>query len=120
MPRSGGTGDGGGSAVFGCPSNRHPFPTLPSGGGRKRVALIAILWVTPQKPLAADTTLSLQEASAAMQPTWTVGLRTGDVSSSERAKQDRRLPTVLVTTPESLALMLARADWRERLAHCVR
>jgi ATP-dependent Lhr-like helicase len=75
-----------------------------------------VLWITPLKALAADTTLSLKDAAAAMQPTWTVGLRTGDVSSSERAKQDRRLPTVLVTTPESLALMLTKADWRERLA----
>jgi ATP-dependent helicase Lhr and Lhr-like helicase len=77
---------------------------------------ITVLWITPLKALAADTTLSLKDAAAAMQPTWTVGLRTGDVSSSERAKQDRRLPTVLVTTPESLALMLTKADWRERLS----
>jgi len=27
------------------------------------------------------------------------------------------LPTALVTTPESLTLLLARADWRERFAH---
>ncbi|MFO1342244.1 MAG: ligase-associated DNA damage response DEXH box helicase [Burkholderiales bacterium] len=92
-----------------------PTPPPSRGRGENASPPIAILWVTPLKALAADTTLSLKEASAAMQPTWTVGLRTGDVSSSERAKQDRRLPTVLVTTPESLALMLARADWRERL-----
>ena len=34
-----------------------------------------------------------------------------------RARQGRRLPTALVTTPESLTLLLARADWRERFAH---
>ena len=34
-----------------------------------------------------------------------------------RARQARRLPTVLVTTPESLSLFLSRADWRERFAH---
>ena len=93
-----------------------PTPPPSRGRGENASPPITILWVTPLKALAADTTLSLKEASAAMQPTWTVGLRTGDVSSSERAKQDRRLPTVLVTTPESLALMLARADWRERLS----
>ena len=85
-------------------------------GTEKLAPPITVLWITPLKALAADTTLSLKDAAAAMQPTWTVGLRTGDVSSSERAKQDRRLPTVLVTTPESLALMLTKADWRERLS----
>jgi len=88
---------------------------LGPAGGERSAPPLTILWVTPLKALAADTARSLTEAAAAMQPHWTVGLRTGDVSSSERARQDRRLPTVLVTTPESLALMLARADWRERL-----
>ncbi|MCF8997859.1 DEAD/DEAH box helicase, partial [Pseudomonas carnis] len=38
-------------------------------------------------------------------------------SSSERARQTRRQPTALVTTPESLTLMLARADSETSLAH---
>jgi ATP-dependent Lhr-like helicase len=45
-----------------------------------------------------------------------VETRTGDTSASARARQDRGLPTVLVTTPESLTLLLARADWRVRCA----
>ena len=89
---------------------------LGPAGTDKLAPPITVLWITPLKALAADTTLSLKDAAAVMQPTWTVGLRTGDVSSSERARQDRRLPTVLVTTPESLALMLTKADWRERLS----
>ena len=91
-----------------------PSP-LPSGEREPASPPITLLWITPLKALAADTLLSLKDAAAAMQPTWTVGLRTGDVSTSERAKQDRRLPTVLVTTPESLALMLTKADWQARL-----
>ena len=47
---------------------------------------------------------------------WTVGLRTGDTSSAERAKQARRLPSALVTTPESLSLILSNADAREKLS----
>ncbi len=46
---------------------------------------------------------------------WTVGARTGDTGSAERSAQSRQLPTVLVTTPESLSLLLARADARELL-----
>lgn len=80
-------------------------------------APLSILWVTPLRALASDTVLALSEAVAGLAPGWTVGLRTGDTAASERARQDRRLPSVLVTTPESLALLTARADWAERLAH---
>ncbi|MCS6996210.1 MAG: ligase-associated DNA damage response DEXH box helicase [Casimicrobiaceae bacterium] len=76
---------------------------------------LTILWVTPLKALAADTVLALGEATQALAPGWSAGLRTGDTAASERARQDRRLPSVLVTTPESLALLIARADWEERL-----
>jgi ATP-dependent Lhr-like helicase len=48
---------------------------------------------------------------------WSVGLRTGDTQSAERARQNRRMPSALVTTPESLTLMLTRANAREELAH---
>ncbi len=77
---------------------------------------LRILWLTPLRALATDTTLSLQCACDALAPTWRVALRTSDVSSAERAKQDRKPPEVLVTTPESLSLMLSKADWRLRLA----
>jgi ATP-dependent helicase Lhr and Lhr-like helicase len=78
---------------------------------------LRILWLTPLRALAADTTLSLQSACNALAPTWRVALRTGDVSTAERAKQDRTPPEVMVTTPESLTLMLSKADWHLRLAH---
>ena len=53
----------------------------------------------------------------ALAPHWTVDVRTGDTGPAARARQGKRLPTALVTTPESLTLFLARADWRERFAH---
>ena len=39
------------------------------------------------------------------------GLRTGDTSLKERAAQKRKPPHILVTTPESLALLLSQASW---------
>ena len=75
-----------------------------------------VLWITPMRALAGDTQLSLQRAVEGLQVPWTVGLRTGDTSSAERAKQARRLPSALVTTPESLSLMLSNADAREKLS----
>ncbi len=76
---------------------------------------LTVLWITPMRALAADTLRALTAPLTALAPDWTTGLRTGDTASTERAAQDRRLPTVLVTTPESLSLLLARADAYERL-----
>ncbi len=77
---------------------------------------LRVLWLTPMRALASDTAKALTEPLRALAPSWTLGLRTGDTSSTERARQDRRMPTVLVTTPESLTLMLTRERAREDLA----
>lgn len=71
---------------------------------------LRVLWLTPMRALAADTAKALAEPLRALAPSWSIGLRTGDTPSAERARQDRRFPTVLVTTPESLSLMLTREN----------
>ncbi|UUX97940.1 ligase-associated DNA damage response DEXH box helicase [Aquabacterium sp. J223] len=76
--------------------------------GGRTAAPIGVLWLTPMRALAADTTRALQAPLADLGSSWTVGLRTGDTPSAERARQDRRLPTALVTTPESASLLLGR------------
>jgi hypothetical protein len=77
---------------------------------------LGILWITPMRALAADSQRALAAPLADLAPAWTLGLRSGDTPSAERARQDRRLPTVLVSTPESLTLLLTKADAAERLA----
>jgi ATP-dependent helicase Lhr and Lhr-like helicase len=77
---------------------------------------LSVIWLTPMRALASDTLRALSEPLRDLAPNWTIGIRTGDTASSERAKQDRRMPTVLVTTPESLTLMLAREHAREELS----
>ncbi|MDH5539563.1 MAG: ligase-associated DNA damage response DEXH box helicase, partial [Rhizobacter sp.] len=79
-------------------------------------APLQVLWLTPMRALAADTTRALNEPLAELGLRWTVGQRTGDTGSSARARQDKRLPSALVTTPESLSLMLTRANARDMLA----
>lgn len=76
---------------------------------------LTVLWITPMRALAADTTRALQAPLADLGLAWTVALRTGDTGSTERAAQARRLPTALVTTPESLSLLMTRADARAAL-----
>ncbi|WP_404822414.1 ligase-associated DNA damage response DEXH box helicase [Noviherbaspirillum aerium] len=71
---------------------------------------LRVLWITPMRALAADTARALQAPLEELLPAWRVGLRTGDTSSSERSRQAKALPQTLITTPESLSLMLSRAD----------
>jgi ATP-dependent helicase Lhr and Lhr-like helicase len=77
---------------------------------------LQVLWLTPMRALAADTTRALQEPLPVLAPGWSVGQRTGDTPSAERARQDRRFPPALVTTPESLSLMLTREHAQAELA----
>ncbi len=86
---------------------------LPDDKPRKRkppAAPLSVLWITPMRALAADTARALEAPLQDLDIPWNVGLRTGDTSSSERARQGRRLPSALITTPESLTLLLTRAD----------
>jgi ATP-dependent Lhr-like helicase len=77
---------------------------------------LQVLWLTPMRALAADTTRALQLPLDTLAQPWRVGLRTGDTPAAERARQDKRPPTALVTTPESLTLLLTRERAREDFA----
>jgi len=85
--------------------------TAPGRSSRKVAAPpLTVLWLTPMRALAADTLRALQQPLEALAPDWTAGARSGDTASAERTAQNARLPTVLVTTPESLSVLLSRAD----------
>lgn len=71
---------------------------------------LRVLWITPMRALAADTVRALQLPAADLMPHWTIGSRTGDTPAAERARQRTRLPSALVTTPESLSLLLSGVD----------
>ncbi|MDF9882702.1 DNA ligase-associated DEXH box helicase [Pseudomonas silensiensis] len=113
------TGAGKTYAVWFAALNRYAKSIAPVEKPRKRKPLaepLTVLWITPMRALAADTARALEAPLHDLQIPWSVGLRTGDTSSSERARQSRRLPTTLITTPESLTLMLARADAQAALS----
>ena len=71
---------------------------------------LRVLWLTPLRALAADTERALTDAVDALGVPFTVESRTGDTKASVRARQRERLPSALVTTPESLTLLLCRPD----------
>ncbi|EQM69456.1 ligase-associated DNA damage response DEXH box helicase [Pseudomonas tohonis] len=84
--------------------------------GKGQVLPLSVLWITPMRALAADTARALQAPIDELGLPWSLGLRTGDTGSAERARQSRNLPSVLVTTPESLTLLLTRADAAQAFA----
>ena len=68
---------------------------------------LKILWITPLRALATDIQQAMADPIAYFKLAWSVGIRTGDTPVSVRAKQRIQLPTVLITTPESLSLLLS-------------
>jgi ATP-dependent helicase Lhr and Lhr-like helicase len=68
------------------------------------------LWITPLRALANDIHRNISIATEALNVPWEIGLRTGDTSSSLRKRQREHPPQGLVTTPESLSVMLSFAD----------
>jgi ATP-dependent Lhr-like helicase len=87
------------------------------GREQKSPAPLTVLWITPMRALAADTARALQAAVSGLAVPWSIGLRTGDTQSAERARQNKRMPSALVTTPESLTLMLTRANAIDEMKH---
>jgi ATP-dependent Lhr-like helicase len=85
------------------------------GADAKATLPLSVIWITPMRALAADTAKALREPMDELGLPLTLGLRTGDTPSAERARQDRRLPSVLVTTPESLSLLISRDAARTEL-----
>ncbi len=78
---------------------------------------LQLLWITPLRSLATDTAQHLTTAVTAMELPWRVLRRTGDSTSGERAKLRRGDCELLVTTPESLALLLSYPDAADRFKH---
>jgi ATP-dependent helicase Lhr and Lhr-like helicase len=125
-------------------AGEHTLIAAPTGSGKTLAAFLAcidrllkrslageldegvrVVYVSPLRALSNDMHRNLEvplaeiEAQAAAMgypsPGIRAGLRTGDTTASQRAKLVRRPPQILVTTPESLYLMLTAARARETL-----
>ena len=68
---------------------------------------IKAIWITPLRALSVEIQQAAQRFADDLETGLTVGIRTGDTSQKERAKQKRSMPDLLITTPESLMLLLA-------------
>ena len=72
---------------------------------------LQLIWITPLRALAKDIGRAMEEVIAELGMNWKVGIRNGDTSMSERQKQKRQLPEVVIITPESLHLLLAQKNY---------
>ena len=92
-----------------------------SQGGRttkahEKMQPLKVLWLTPLRALAADICQALSEPVSYAELDWRVETRTGDTPASVRARQQKRLPAVLITTPESLSLLLSYPGSKHRFS----
>ena len=76
----------------------------------KKATGLQIIWVTPLRALAKDIHYAMLSACEGMGLNWQVALRTGDTSQKERAAQKKNMPQALVTTPESIHVLLSQKD----------
>ena len=109
------TGSGKTLAMFGGPLLQAMIDLPPAPQRANAVRPLQVLWVTPLRALASDTARALQAPIEGLGLGWKVGLRSGDASSRDRRLAREGRIDVLVTTPESLALLLSYPDTLERM-----
>jgi ATP-dependent Lhr-like helicase len=88
--------------------NHHPdhYKTKKKNG-------LQLIWITPLRALAKDIGRAMEEVIGELEMNWKIGIRNGDTPISEREKQKRQMPEVLIITPESLHLLLAQKGYPE-------
>lgn len=74
---------------------------------------LQIIWITPIRALSKEIELSANRLIEGLELPWQVGVRSGDTSLKERAKQKEKPPELLITTPESLHLLMAQKNYPE-------
>ncbi len=86
--------------------NEHPkdFHSKKSNG-------LQLIWITPLRALAKDIGRAMEEVISELGMQWQIGIRNGDTHTSERVKQKKNMPEVLIITPESLHLLLAQKKY---------
>lgn len=83
---------------------------------------LKVIWVTPLRALSADIHAAMQSAVHELGLPWEIAMRTGDTDTKERQRQKRTPPDAMITTPESLHLLLSQkgaSKWFENLEFIV-
>lgn len=76
---------------------------------------LQLLWITPLRALAKDIGRAMETVINELGLQWKVGIRNGDTTLSDRQKQKKQMPEVLIITPESLHLLLGQKGYADVL-----
>lgn len=76
------------------------------------------IWITPLRALSVEIKQAAERIITDLDLPLIVGIRSGDTSQSERTKQKNKMPDLLITTPESLQLLLASKQYEKTFANC--
>ncbi len=82
---------------------------------KEKVQGLRMIWLTPIRALAKEIYISAQRVIDDLSIQLTVGIRTGDTTPEERKTQRKNVPNILITTPESLHLMICAKGYPEQL-----
>ena len=94
------------------------FIRLHTAARSMKSAGLQAIWITPIRALGKEIEISAKRLIDGLGIPMTVGIRSGDTTLKERTKQKAKPPNLLITTPESLHLLLAQrsyADWFKEL-----
>ncbi len=86
-------------------------PILLEGLAKENSKQLQSIWITPIRALGKEIEYSAKEAVEGLGSSWKVGVRSGDSSFKEKQKQLEKPPGFLITTPESLHLLLAQKNY---------
>jgi ATP-dependent Lhr-like helicase len=82
-------------------------PNKPKNNGLRAI------WITPIRALSKEIEFAANRAIDGLGLPWKVGVRSGDTSVAKRARQRERPPEFLITTPESLHLLIASKGYAD-------
>jgi len=113
---------------------KHGLLNAPTGSGKTYALWVPIIqeiiqnsnspkglqavWITPLRALSQEIQQSAERLIADLDLNLSVGIRTGDTSQKERQRQKRQMPHLLITTPESLQLLLASKNYPKTFKNC--
>lgn len=69
---------------------------------------LKVIWITPIRALSKEIHQSAERAVEGLGLDWEVGVRTGDTTQAQRAQQKKAMPDLLITTPESLHMLISQ------------
>ncbi len=80
---------------------------------KKKQNGLQAIWITPIRALSKEIEISAKRIIEELGVPWKVGVRSGDTSVKERARQKEKPPEILITTPESLHLLMTQKGYAE-------